>query len=94
MVPIVLHVTFKKKGATLALPALPEAGQRYEREKRRRWKESKDSCDPHALRQGQNTSQHPLIPPIPAAVNDKPRSKNDPLFKNHHLSSYIALLQA
>lgn len=47
MVPIVLHVMFKrKKRVTLALPALPEVGQWYEREKRRRWKESKDSCDP------------------------------------------------
>lgn len=47
MVPIVLHVMFKrKKRVTLALPALPEVGQWYGREKRRRWKESKDSCDP------------------------------------------------
>lgn len=50
MVPIVLHVMFKrKKRVTLALPALPEAGQWYEREKRRRWKESKDLCDPRTL---------------------------------------------
>lgn len=46
----------KKYSDADAMPVPPKAAQQYEREKERGWKEIEDSCDPHNVKQGQNTS--------------------------------------